>query len=117
MSYNLIEEVREMGEHPSRADLPMGKTLRDTAEYMEALEGQIQSWTEEARRYAENADFWRAKCEALQADKAKLREAGYDALVALGSARAFILKKYGSKNPAREDAIAALFAALQETER
>lgn len=37
MSDNLIEEVREMGEHPSRADLPMGKTLRNTAEYMEAL--------------------------------------------------------------------------------
>lgn len=37
MSYNLIEEVREMGEHPSRADLPMGKTLREAAEYMEAL--------------------------------------------------------------------------------
>ena len=70
MSDDLIEEVREMGEHPSRADLPMGKTLRNTAEYMEALEGQVQSWTEEARRYAENADYWRAKCEALRADKA-----------------------------------------------
>jgi len=74
MSDNLIEEVREMGEHPSRADLPMGKTLRNTAEYMEALEVQVQSWTEEARRYAENADCWRTKCDTLEADKAKLRE-------------------------------------------
>ena len=34
----LIEELREMGEHPCRADLPMGKTLRDAADRIEQLE-------------------------------------------------------------------------------
>jgi hypothetical protein len=31
------QELREMGEHPCRADLPMGKTLRDAADIIEAL--------------------------------------------------------------------------------
>jgi hypothetical protein len=44
-------------------------------EEIEVLRAHVGHWTEEARRYAENADYWRTKCEALQADKAKLREA------------------------------------------
>ena len=44
-------------------------------EQLEVLRGNLGHWVEEARRYAENADYWRTKCEALQADKAKLREA------------------------------------------
>lgn len=35
---------------------------------------EVRFWREEARHYAENADYWRAKCEALQADNARLRE-------------------------------------------
>ncbi len=42
----LIEELSEMGRHPCRAHLPMGETLRQAAD----------------------------RIEALQADKAKLRE-------------------------------------------
>ena len=34
----LIQELRDMGEHPSRADLPMGRTLRDAADRIEALQ-------------------------------------------------------------------------------
>lgn len=35
---------------------------------------EVRFWREEARHYAENADFWRANYEALQADNVKLRE-------------------------------------------
>ena len=40
----LIEELREMGEHPCRADLPMGKTLRDAADRFEALKADNEKW-------------------------------------------------------------------------
>ena len=38
----LIQELREMGEHPSRADLPMGRTLRDAADRIEQHEAYKQ---------------------------------------------------------------------------
>jgi hypothetical protein len=46
----------------------------------------------------------------------KLRAALEDAVVALVSAKLFILKKYGSTNPAREDAIKNGMAALGLTD-
>ena len=99
MSDDLIEEVREMGEHPSRADLPMGKTLRDTAEYMEALLASNEQW---------QVDYNEAVLDnlQLQAENAKLR-ASNQAAAECVAAMMEECARYRDE----------IYAALQETER
>jgi maltooligosyltrehalose synthase len=38
----LIEELSEMGRHPCRAHLPMGETLRQAADRIEALTAEVE---------------------------------------------------------------------------
>ena len=38
---DLVERLREMGEHPCRAKLPMGQDLRQAADRIEALQARI----------------------------------------------------------------------------
>jgi len=48
----LMEELRDMGEHPSRADLPMGRTLRDAADRIKALREALISMRQAAAGFA-----------------------------------------------------------------
>ena len=48
----LIEELSEMGGHPCRAHLPMGKTLRQAADRIEALIAENERLREALRVYA-----------------------------------------------------------------
>lgn len=90
----LIEELREMGEHPCRADLPMGKTLRDAADRIEALQARVEAL--EARLEIEPSHPYdgidardatirllEQRIEALETEKRKL---ALDLLAALGQA-------------------------------
>ena len=80
----LIEELSEMGRHPCRAHLPMGERLRQAAD----------------------------RIEALIAENEQLRDVAMDAHDALISAKAFILKKHGTKNPHRDETIEKLRTLL-----
>lgn len=48
----LVEELREMGEHPCRAHLPMGATLREAATRIEALEAALRECATAYNGYA-----------------------------------------------------------------
>ena len=48
----LIEELSEMGGHPCRAHLPMGKTLRQAADRIEALTTENERLHEALKRIA-----------------------------------------------------------------
>ena len=58
------------------------------------------------------ADILRNRIEALTAEVEQLRDVAMDAHDALISARAFILKKHGTKNPHRDETIEKLRTLL-----
>jgi hypothetical protein len=39
-----------------------------------AVEKQLDLWKDDARRYCENADYWRTRCERAEADPRQLRD-------------------------------------------
>lgn len=50
----LIEELSEMGRHPCRAHLPMGETLRQAADRIEALTAENERLNKSAECLAES---------------------------------------------------------------
>jgi hypothetical protein len=46
MNDDLVQRLREMGEHPCRADFPIGADLREAADRIEALEEALAQQVE-----------------------------------------------------------------------
>ena len=78
-SGDLVERLREMGEHPCRSELPMGEDLRQAAAHIEALEAEIKKRGDMVLHMgantAEMANQYRDRIEALEAEVEWLREA------------------------------------------
>ena len=76
MTDDLVQRLREMGEHPCRVDFPIGADLREAADRIEALIASNEQW---------QVDYNEGVLDnlQLQVDNARLREAvvKFDALI------------------------------------
>ena len=86
MTDDLVQRLREMGEHPCRVDFPIGADLREAADRIEAQAAEIEEWRACARYDAmmEGPAFkgWdmsaleRCRRAALEARGLEIREKG-----------------------------------------
>jgi hypothetical protein len=69
-----VEWIGDKIKHRFRVDCltPLRAELAERDAETERLKGESAFWQEEARRYCENADFWREQLAAERADKAEL---------------------------------------------
>lgn len=58
----LVEDLRYRG----ALDNLMGGVMDRAADLIERLQRSAEYWMDDARRYAHNADYWKAKAEKLQ---------------------------------------------------
>ena len=73
MTDDLVQRLREMGEHPCRVDFPIGADLREAADRIEAqaaeierLEALFTNSTYEAKAMMEEIDRRGAEIQALR---------------------------------------------------
>jgi len=71
MSDDLVKRLRLWGEHGLTNTLSDLVEAADRIEALtaenERLERSVDSWTDDARTYANNADYWKAEVERLRA--------------------------------------------------